>query len=139
MFAVLAPKRKSGRETHRTRPRAFEQAVNYTETTGFKQPRTRAVYKALKRAFTISLTVRPSAFLPAKAAWAAFITLPMSRIEFAPVSAMAALTAFLISFFDAGWGQVGFDDIDLGLFLIDQFLAAGFFILLDRVASLFDE
>src|ERR1043166_6913267 len=34
------PKRKSGRETHRTRPRAFEQAVNYTETKGFRQPRT---------------------------------------------------------------------------------------------------
>src|ERR1051325_8499731 len=105
MFAVLAPKRKSGRETHRTRPRAFEQAVNYTETTGFKQPRTRAVYKALKRAFTISLTVRPSAFLPAKAAWAAFILLPLSRLELSPVSAMAALTACSISSCDAAWGR----------------------------------
>src|SRR6185295_7986468 len=33
------PKRKSGRETHRTRPRAFEQAANYTERATFKQTR----------------------------------------------------------------------------------------------------
>jgi hypothetical protein len=32
-FGGLSPKEKSGRETHRTRPRAFEQAVDYTETT----------------------------------------------------------------------------------------------------------
>src|SRR6185369_12371608 len=30
---------KSGRETHRTRPCAFEQAVNYTERATFKQMR----------------------------------------------------------------------------------------------------
>ena len=48
-------------------------------------------------AFTISLTVRPSAFLPASAACAAFITFPMSFIDAAPVSAIAALTTCSIS------------------------------------------
>src|SRR5215510_3457224 len=67
-FRGSRPKRKSGRETHRTRPRAFEQAVNYTERPGFKQPRSRVVYRALKLALTTSLTIRPSAFLLAKAA-----------------------------------------------------------------------
>src|ERR1044071_7251647 len=125
MFAVLAPKRKSGRETHRTRPRAFEQAVNYTERAGFKQPRTVGHKDAentqifisdsvcfvplcgyeFSFAFTTSLTIRPSAFLPAKAACAAFITLPMSFMEFAPVSAMIAVTACSISSCDAACGR----------------------------------
>src|SRR5215213_10624692 len=40
LLKELAPKEKVG-ETHRTRTRAFEQAVNYTETPGFKQTRLR--------------------------------------------------------------------------------------------------
>src|ERR1044071_10162354 len=125
MFAVLAPKRKSGRETHVTRPLAFEQAVNYTERAGFKQPRTASHKEAqntqnfiydfvcfvplcgyeLSFAFTTSLTSFPSAFLPAKAACAAFMTLPMSFIESAPVSAITAATACSISSWEAAFGR----------------------------------
>src|SRR5687767_132598 len=52
-------------------------------------------------ALTTSLTVLPSAFLPASAACAAFMTLPMSFIEEAPVSLIAAATAASISSRDA--------------------------------------
>src|SRR6266446_5855266 len=46
---------------------------------------------------TTSLTVRPSAFFPASAACTDFITLPMSFMELAPVSATAAVTTTSIS------------------------------------------
>ena len=46
---------------------------------------------------TVSLTIRPSAFLPARRVIAAFITAPMSFIEVAPVSLIASLTACSIS------------------------------------------
>src|SRR5438552_1911491 len=47
----------------------------------------------LSFAFTASLTIFPSAFLPASLAIVAFITPPISFIEAAPVSAIAAATA----------------------------------------------
>src|SRR5437764_8659921 len=110
--------KKKWARTHRTRPRAFEQAMNYTERATIKQPPKRRHKEAQKAqnqrrsfvllcgyefnfALTTSLTVRPSAFLPASAACAAFITLPMSFIEFAPVSVIAAITACSISSVDA--------------------------------------
>lgn len=54
-------------------------------------------YKTPSFVFTASLTVRPSAFLPARAACTAFITFPISCMDAAPVSAMAAATACSIS------------------------------------------
>ena len=56
-------------------------------------------------AFTASLIIFPSAFLPASFAIAAFITPPMSFMEEAPVSAMAAATACSISSCEAAWGK----------------------------------
>src|SRR6185369_5149547 len=47
-------------------------------------------HPSLNLIFTASATAFPSAFLPARAAWTAFMTRPMSFIEVAPVSAMAA-------------------------------------------------
>src|SRR5436190_17461349 len=56
-------------------------------------------------ALTASLTARPSAFFPARWAIAAFMTLPMSFIEEAPVSATAASTAAAISSSEAACGK----------------------------------
>src|SRR6185437_6379484 len=61
--------------------------------------------QALSLAFTASLTVFPSAFLPASFAIAAFITPPMSFIDDAPVSATAAATACSISSCEAACGR----------------------------------
>ncbi len=47
--------------------------------------------------FTVSLTIRPSALLPARLVIAAFITAPRSFIEVALVSLIASLTACSIS------------------------------------------
>ena len=55
----------------------------------------RAQAPSLRR--TASLTACPSAFLPASFGITAFITLPMSFGEVAPVSAIAAATAASIS------------------------------------------
>jgi len=54
---------------------------------------------------TVSLTILPSADLPSSLDSAAFITIPISFNEFAPVSEMAVLTAASISSFDAAFGR----------------------------------
>src|SRR5438552_19123366 len=54
---------------------------------------------------TVSLTARPSAFLPASRGITAFITAPISFIEAAPVSAIAAATASSISAGEAACGK----------------------------------
>ena len=56
-------------------------------------------------AFTVSLTIFPSALFPASLAIAAFITPPMSFIDDAPVSAIAAATAWSISSCEADCGK----------------------------------
>src|SRR6266508_4100342 len=63
------------------------------------------VFHPLSLAFTNSLTSRPSAFLPARLAWAAFITFPISFIEVAPVSASAASIACSIASREAACGK----------------------------------
>src|SRR2546423_11880380 len=54
---------------------------------------------------TVSLTARPSAFLPARSGMTAFITAPISFTEAAPVSAIAAATALSISSCEAACGR----------------------------------
>ena len=88
---------------------------------------------------TASLTAFPSAFLPASFGITAFITLPMSFGEVAPVSAMAAATAASISSGDGRRRQVGLEHRDLAGLLVDEIGAAGLRELLDRVAPLLHE
>jgi len=57
------------------------------------------------RSFTRSDNTFPSTVLPSRRAFAALITAPIALGEFAPVSAMAASTAALISESDAAAGR----------------------------------
>src|SRR5882724_1852030 len=54
---------------------------------------------------TVSLTVFPSAFLPASFTITLFITAPISFIDVAPVSVIASVTACSISASDAACGK----------------------------------
>src|SRR5690348_8812532 len=110
----ISPQKKKWARTHRTKPRAFEQAVNYTERVFRRQPARTGRFcaslwlnsqAALNFVFTASAMALPSAFLPASAVWAAFITRPMSLMEVAPVSAIVAATTASISSREAACGK----------------------------------
>ena len=83
----------------------------------------------LSFAFTISLNIRPSAFLPAKAACTVFITLPMSFIELAPVSDDCCRHCRFNFLARSRLRQIRFDYFNLRFFLVRQILTSAFFIL----------
>ena len=68
-----------------------------------------------------------------------FITVPISFIVGAPISAMTALTPATTWSSLGGLGHVGFDQRDLGGFLVGHLLAPAFGELLDGILALLDQ
>ena len=68
-----------------------------------------------------------------------FITVPISFMVGAPISAMTALTPATICSSLGGLGHVGFDQHDFGGFLVGHFLAAALGELLDGILALLDQ
>jgi hypothetical protein len=100
---VAAPKNETSLLRHREEKGVAARSLRARRPRSLRNARDH--YKAPSFTFTVSLMVRPSAFLPTSAACAAFITFPMSFIDAAPVSLIAALTALSISFWEAACGR----------------------------------
>ena len=103
--------------------------------------RRQALLHPPRRFLTASLTRLPSAGFPAadRTARAAFMALPMSLTEAAPVSATACSTAAATSASLASCGQVRLEHGDLGGLLVHELLPRGLLELLDRVLALLHE
>ena len=68
-----------------------------------------------------------------------FMTVPISFMVGAPISAMAAFTPATMSASPGGFRQIGFDQDDFGGFFVGHFLASAFGELLDGFFALLDQ